>query len=398
MAHVDEHIKHLYDGWFLSEPALHAVLCSHDVCPSSHITCAVRSGKGRIEYNPSLLEQCAFDTVEELFRAEVIRILLKHPYERQPVGCPLDVITMASNCVLTSSYRFRHIKLDEPSSFSLESGQYFEWYALHIATSRSADGDSGNARTASEDSSSSDDNGSDTDDESTSSQRQAEIVSSLADQSALWDEDESQQYLVNEIINSTTFWGSLRGDIVEEIIASTQARIDYRKILQGFRSSVLSSRRSLTRMRPNRRTDFQNMGSVYRFSTRVLVAVDVSGSVSSASLSHFYGIVNRFFRYGVERVDTVQFDAEMHDVVSLRKASKTVSVCGRGGTDFQPLFDYVNHETYDGLVILTDGFAPRPSLPDSFHTKVLWVCDTPESYEANHQWMETIGRACTFNI
>lgn len=384
---VEGRIRSVYDRWFLSEPALHAVLCSCDVRPDFSMSCSIRSGEGRIDYQPEIMDEMDLPTIEMLMRSEVIRIMLKHPYTRRPENCSNEILTIASNCVLTDNYDFSAINLDTVTQHGLDGGQYYEWYAHRLN-----DQNQGNA-----DNSSDDNSHRQTPDNSNSdnSHDQSDSSNSKSSQSELWHEDEMQVVNINRIIQNVRQWGSLPGSLVEEIIASTQARIDYRKVMSGFRSSVMSSRRNLTRMRPNRRTDFENMGSIYRFSTSLLVAVDVSGSIMDDDISRFYSVINRFFRYGIEQVDTVQFDVAMGEIVPLKKAVTKVTVHGRGGTSFQMLFDYVSqHPQYDGLVILTDGYAQRPEVGNWGPTKVLWVCNTESEYEAHHEWMEKIGRCC----
>ena len=151
-------------------------------------------------------------------------------------------------------------------------------------------------------------------------------------------------------------------------------------------------------MRPNRRTGFDNMGSIRRFDTKVLVAVDVSGSISSSDLSYFYGVVNSAFRYGFTAVDVIQFDAGVRVVQTLKKVMRDVAVLGRGGTSFQEPIDYANENGYDGLVILTDGYAPEPIIPDNMRCKLVWVCNDRSSYENSHRWMEKSGRVCIMEL
>lgn len=203
---------------------------------------------------------------------------------------------------------------------------------------------------------------------------------------------------INGIIESTTRWGSLGGSLAEHLKASTKARINWRTVFAGFRASVLSSKRKLTRMRPNRRTGFEQMGSIRRFDTRLLIAVDVSGSISSESLSYFYGVINSAFRYGFESIDVIQFDCGITKVQSLKKQMSEVTALGRGGTSFQEPIDYAHENGYDGLVILTDGYAPAPTLPEGMHTKLIWVCPNRLCFEDNHTWMEKLGRACMMEI
>ena len=151
-------------------------------------------------------------------------------------------------------------------------------------------------------------------------------------------------------------------------------------------------------MRPNRRTGFENMGSIRRFTTKLLVAVDVSGSISSQDISYFYGVINSAFRYGFTSVDVIQFDAGVRVVDTLHRVMRDIVVVGRGGTSFQEPIDYAHEGGYDGLVILTDGYAPAPSIPDSMHCKIVWVCTDYISYKQHHEWMEKSGRVCTIQL
>ena len=224
------------------------------------------------------------------------------------------------------------------------------------------------------------------------------------DKSQLWREDELQRQRINDLINRTTDWGTMPAEIVEIIKASTQARINNRLIWEGFHSSILSSKRHLTRMRPNRRTGFLQLGSTHQFDTHLLVAIDTSGSISDHTLSDFYSAINRLFRYGVVQIDICQFDAALGPIEPMHRANRIVKVKGRGGTNYQPLFDYImfQHNDYDGLVILTDGQAPPPSVhgrmlkkgDKHLHISILWVCSDKASYEAAHEWMEQTGRCC----
>ena len=177
----------------------------------------------------------------------------------------------------------------------------------------------------------------------------------------------------------------------ELIMASTQPKIDCSKILNGFRGSVLSSRRVLTRMRPSRRYGFEYMGSRHQFATRLLVAVDVSGSVPSESLRQFFGIVNRFFKYGIDKIDVLQFDNDIKgEPMSLKRAMKEIRVAGRGGTDYQKVFDFACDDgAYDGLILCTDGFAAPPRLKKNIPTRILWIFNEKAFYE-KHTWVNRI--------
>ena len=130
----------------------------------------------------------------------------------------------------------------------------------------------------------------------------------------------------------------------------------------------------------------------------MLVAVDVSGSISTKSLKYFYGVINSAFRYGFESIDVIQFDCGVKVVHSLKKVVKDVAVLGRGGTSFQEPIEYAHENGYDGLIILTDGYAPAPRIPDGFKTRILWVCENEDCLEQHKSWMEKSGRTCVMQI
>lgn len=390
---MDARIQHIAQLWYLEEPALFTILCTHNVEENESIKCPIRCGKGKIEYNPGLVSSLSDKQVEEYLKAETIRIILRHPYERQPDGCSKESKATGSNLVISDNYELKQIKLPTPDDFGFEKGLSFEKYAYQVqdllmqeSMHMQTQDISPNKLTAPIKA-----NGDGNGDEQKPEQ----------DLSSLWEEDAMMLCTIDNAISDIQAghsWGSLAGHFAELIIANSKAKIDYRKVLSGFRATVISSKRHLTRMRPNRRSGFDNMGSIRRFNTNLLIAVDVSGSVSSNSLMHFYSIINRIFKYGIEKVDVVQFDTQLGKVEEMKKASKEIQVLGRGGTSFQPVVDYAGNHGYDGLIIFTDGYAPPPSVKRLRHCKLAWICDSPKGYERNRSWMEKLGRCCLMQL
>lgn len=380
MSNVEEIIKKISEQWFLREPAFFALYCLQRLEANEKMKCAIRVGQGRLEYNPALLEGKTLHEIEQLMRIELIRLFLKHPYERQPEGVSKTALSLGSDVTIADNYNnaktHEKLPLLTPQDFQLESDESFEWYTQKIEEQLDGepdpDGEGGGASDAN------------------TQQRQE-----AAEKAELWQEDDLKQQEINDLIKSLNNWGSIPGNIVEMIEASTKARIDYRQIVQGFRGSILSSKKKLTRMKPNRRTGFDQMGSAREFTTKLLVAVDVSGSISDTNLANFYSVINKMFKYGIDEIDCVQFDCQLGPIKNIRKACRQIEITGRGGTSFQPIFDYLlEHNTYDGLVILTDGAAPHPKIDDRIRTEILWVCESERSYEECHSWMELCGRCC----
>lgn len=483
-----ERIQQEVEQWFLTEPLFFTVYCSHRLTINPNMLCALRSGQGRIEYNPELIDSMPDHQLRALLSVEMIRILLKHPYSRQPLGCPGIALKMASDMVIAPAYNLTWAGLIHPEEFGLPTGQHFEWYAnrlsamgIHMDGPAPSEGDScadgeageGGATSSSEpsekqgedsaggssgenkeqneqgenaegassggaDSEESDENtvsiegqggmpssgeqeaagvGS-TSSSSGSSQaalnslppapKRSEELSTLdsapsSDYTSLWEEDAFMGQQITDIIHSTTQWGSLPGGMVELIQKAAEGKIDYRNALRAFRSSILSQKRHLTRMYPSRRFGFEQMGSRYEFTTRLLVAIDTSGSVGSDILGRYYRIITTFFKYGIQEIDVLMFDFDVQgEPVTLKEAQKnkqTFEVKGRGGTDFQAPVNYVaEHPGYDGLIIMTDGYAPVPNVPALLKTKLLWVIDNEPSYKQHYNALRKTGRVCLMQL
>lgn len=389
-----ERIQQEAEQWFLTEPLFFAVYCTHKLTMNANMQCALRSGKGRMEYNPTIVDQTADSVLKDMLKVEIVRILLGHPYARQPLGCNPMAMHTASDMVIKPAYRLTWLDMACPSDLGLPEGQHYEWYALRLndlfaqikgAQANACDSEAEHQQGAGEDEGAS-----------------ASNVNS-ADYTALWEEDAFQSRLITDVIQSTTGWGSLPGDMIELIKKSTEGRIDYRNALQGFRASILSEKRRLTRMRPSRRFGFEQMGSRYDFITRILVAVDTSGSIGSEELGRYFNIITTFFKYGIQQVDVLMFDWDIQgDVMKLDEAKKRkqeFKVQGRGGTNFQAPVDYLaKHPEYDGMIVITDGYAPVPDIPPHCKAKLLWIIDNEASYQRNGKALRKTGRVCLMQV
>lgn len=222
------------------------------------------------------------------------------------------------------------------------------------------------------------------------------------DYTALWDDLSPMGQRIDQVISQTNNWGSLSGKLQEVIKRSTQGHIDYRKVLSAFMTSVLSDNRRPTRLKPNRRFGNLQLGYRREYTSRLLVALDVSGSIRSDTLSRFLNVIVRFTRYGFKEVDVIQFDTEIQgQILPLNKIarSKEFAVTGRGGTDFQPVVNFTAaNPKYDGLLLFTDGCAPVPEIPPTMRARIMWVLDSVKNYERLNKNLTPTGRVCYMEL
>lgn len=432
-----DRIKKIGERWFLTEPLLFAVYCSHEFVENNAIDVPMRTGNMKVEFSPKILDKIADDVLAEYMKIEMFRILLKHPYQRQPSFAAKALLTMASNITIADVYDVSSAVKKQMSGTEqkLPGGLCFEeYYNLLLQESTPNSGKSGGKPQKTDSGSGQGDkSGQDGDDSDESSQDDNGAGGSSSQNGAgsgggngdasgqgsrgksggkgngnsqehrnsqiseLWEDNEEACCSINEFIEVATAsnnWGTVAGKLQGLIKASLKVDMDYRKMLSLFKTSVISSKRRLTRMRPNRRSGFDAMGSRYELSTNLLIAVDVSGSVTDRSLQFFFSVINRLFKYGVEKLDVLQFDAQIQgEIEPLKKARKTVKIMGRGGTSFQPAADYYcEHPEYDGLIYFTDGYAPPPVFNTKRPIDVLWVICSRQCYAENSTWIRKIKR------
>ena len=374
---VREKISQVVDKWFLYEPLMFNVYCTHKLEPNSDMKCPFRTGKRRIEYNPELLKDSTTDEIAQGLKTEVTRILLKHPYQRVPQNPNRSALTTASD-VTINEHCYHDKKLKDAAHYNMESGlSYEEYYKKLYYICPDFDAMEGDGKQ-----------------HLFPSLGKGEIgdYEATADAAELWDEDEEMADSVNQQIQKaqkTNQWGSISGDFQEMITASLKIPMDYRRILSQFRACIISQRRKLTRMKPNRRYGFEFMGSQFEPKTHLLVALDVSGSIATEDLQNFFSIINRFFSYGVEAINVIAFDTEIKQEFELKKAAKNIQITGRGGTDFQCAIDY--YETYpefQGMIIFTDGYADVPKIRKA--KQLLWILTGKDEYDHAITWIKDL--------
>ena len=109
----------------------------------------------------------------------------------------------------------------------------------------------------------------------------------------------------------------------------------------------------------------------YRKKSKILVAIDTSGSVNDKELCDFFSEINHICKSNVD-VDICECDTRIDRIYKYTgKWDGTIS--GRGGTSFDEPIRYFNeHHDYTTMVYFTDGYAPIPSIRVR-NNQIIWV-------------------------
>ncbi|MGN0739215.1 MAG: VWA-like domain-containing protein [Treponema sp.] len=388
---LKEKIKKIITQWFYTEPLMFSVSETHVIIENKNLSVPLRSGKMCVEYSPDILENFSDHKIEFLLKVEFTRILLGHPYRRLPQNANYGILVLASDAVIwqfnLQKNKFKADCFNDADFLELAGVQYLrqqagcrstfpdmnfeQWYKFILdLVSKSKGGQS-------------------------SGKSDEEDFKLCAQAGQLWQEDENALNDIKSKIRQAEIengFGSAGSSLIRELKAESNFSFDYRRALSQFRQQIVSAERRLTRMKPSRRYGFNAMGSRYERKANVLVAVDVSGSITDESFSNFVHAVKNFFFLGIiEKIELIFFDVNLKNTkpVAFSKKISLDKIKGRGGTDFQPAVDFfcAHKSFYSGMIIFTDG---EGSVPDVYGNgkNILWILDSRLNYEKSRHWIE----------
>ena len=389
---LKDRLNTLKDRWFLTEPAYFMILCTHKIEITPGINCPIACGGGYVYLNEKYFIDKSDAYLDEVMKIEMIRILLKHPYQRQlPNKLKMYI---SSNLTIANNTSFTTVKLkttqDVFGSYEYDKECLEVIYdKLDIDIPEEQNNDKQNNKPQFNSSNK------DCNSKITSLTKFDDGCSSEEDayeRCQFWKEDDYKNEEINNIIGkieSSSSWGTIPGNVSDVIKKSLIPKFNYKAVFQQFRSTILSSEYQKTRMKPSRRFGYDAMGAKRKNTTSILVAIDTSGSISDEELELAFGFIKGFFKYAVDKLDVIMFDYDIYpeSLTSVDKRTKNLKIKGRGGTSFEPIFKYIQNDNhnYDGVLIVTDGYAEVPStkyLRNNYkHTKYLWVLNNEYNWK-----------------
>jgi predicted metal-dependent peptidase len=151
----------------------------------------------------------------------------------------------------------------------------------------------------------------------------------------------------------------------------TEPVIDWKSYLRRFASISPKVFTKKTRYKPNKRF-LNNPALKIKQQKHTVVAIDTSGSVSDEEVLEFFNEIHHMYKTGTQ-VTIIECDAIIQRIYEYNGKLENISVKGRGGTDFEPVFKYMfeHRNRFNNLIYLTDG---ECSVPETQIKKpILWV-------------------------
>lgn len=222
------------------------------------------------------------------------------------------------------------------------------------------------------------------------------------------------QVLMGKRGNSTQY-GELEGAEEEIVKASDKAQVDYISVLRHFFKLQETSKENVESIDKAMYSWGMSMYDDIAFiepeaesenvkMNTIVLAIDTSGSCYGEILSQFLAETKELFmklsKFDFKKFVVIQCDASIQRVDTYKNVrdfpsefdfNNGINMCGFGGTDFVPVFDYIDNmqkykDKVDCLIYLTDGYGEYPDkAPKDYKTFFVLDNDTYNSFSSNSE-------------
>ncbi len=213
-----------------------------------------------------------------------------------------------------------------------------------------------------------------------------EIQDAPGDAQERSEQEQKWDKATKQAIQASKSTGSDPGNIEQLFDDQHISQRDWRDLLREYMRATAPTDYSWSR--PNRRyidsglylpsLHGEGMGPL-------VVAIDTSGSVDDEMVKQFLGEVFEIStEINPERMHIVQCDLRVTSHLQFDAGDtpdpSEIAIKGRGGTSFQPVFDYIEDQGIepDVLVYMTDTYGPAPEEPPF---PVIWAVESAEQLD-----------------
>ena len=325
-------------------------------------------------YNPDFFASLPEEHVRGVLKHEFYHLIFEHVTSRKPEGVDHKLWNICADLAINS-----HLVGELPEMAcmpgvgpfaDLPKGESAEWYLANMPQQDDSEGGSGDGNGGEGDGEGepgSFDDHSGWDDSADSPAQQA------ANQMAKERLKQAMKEAAQEASQSAKGWGSMSGEVKQEILKRLETKVDWKKVLRYFIKTSQRANKTSTVRRINKRYAYIHPGKKVKRQAKIAIAIDQSGSVSDDMLENFFGELNKLAK--LAEFTVVPFDTEVDasKVYTWKKgASQKAERVLCGGTCFNAPTEYVNSQNFDGVIILTDMEAPKPK---ACKAQRMWMTD-----------------------
>ena len=329
-------------------------------------------------YNPDFFDSLPEEQVKGVLKHEFYHLIFEHVTSRRPEGVNHKVWNICADLAINS-----HLVGELPDNCcmpgvgpfeGLPKGESAEWYLANFPERPEGDGEGkGEPGEGSGEGEPGDGSGESFDDHSGWSEDGDSPAQQAANQMAKERLKQGMKEAAKEASQSPKGWGTMSAAVKKDIIKRLETKVDWRKVMRYFiKTSQRASRRSSVK-RINRRYAYIHPGKKVQRQAKIAIAIDQSGSVSDDMLASFFGELNKLAK--LAEFTVIPFDTEVaEDKVFIWKkgSSQAAERVMCGGTCFNAPTDYINKNSFDGVIILTDMEAPKPK---ACKAQRMWMTD-----------------------
>ncbi len=365
---------------------------SSDLLPTAGVKINEETGQFEMLYNPEFFASLPDDQKLGVLKHEFYHLIFEHVTGRMPEGKMSKMWNVATDLAINS-----HIANELPEQALVPGvGNYSEfptgksaeyYYNLLKENEKEEEGEG--------DGESSDSDDSDENKEGNGQGKPGQGDDSLDDHSG-WGEASAEAKEIakqrlkeslkqaSQEADKSNNWGSVSSSMRREIKDRLIAKLDWRKVLRYFIKTSERANKTSSIKRVNRRYAYIHPGKKVKRQARIAISIDQSGSVDDKMLAAFYAELNKLAdlaEFTVIPFDDEVFEEKVYVWTKGTKRKKERVLCG--GTDFDAPTEFVNKGNYDGHIVLTDMYAPKPKRSKC---QRMWMTS---QYCANHPYFQT---------
>tara|TARA_R110002124_G_scaffold57184_2_gene160463 strand:- start:5563 stop:6759 length:1197 start_codon:yes stop_codon:yes gene_type:complete len=345
--------------------------------PTAGVTINPETAQFEMLYNPEFFASMSEDHIRGVLKHEFYHLIFDHVTSRRPEGVPHKTWNIAADLAINS-----HLVGELPELAcmpgtapfeELPKGESAEWYLSRITDEQAdqcsdggGEGKPGKGGKPGED-------GKPGNFDSHDGWSDSDEVSDEATQMAKERLKQSMKDAAKEASQSAKGWGTVSAGVKKEIIKRLETTVDWRKVMRYFIKTSQRASRSSSVKRINRRYAYIHPGKKVKRQAKIAIAIDQSGSVSDQLLETFFSELSSLSKLAAFTV--IPFDTQIDEKL-IYEWKKGKSHKGErvmcGGTCFNAPTDYVNANSFDGVIILTDMEAPKPK---ACKAQRMWMTD-----------------------